>query len=165
MKNCNLCKIDKPITDFYERKDTKTKLNARCKVCVLVRQKKHKQDIKANPNFKRDAAREWNAKNRHKHKIYNDNWIKKFPEKNKAIQSNQRLKRTVVGSQFHHWSYNLEHHKDVIELMTEDHTEIHTLTVYDQSFMMYRIKSTGELLDTKLKTLNFIKSLNMEIYG
>lgn len=67
-----------------------------------------------------------------------------------------RMKPQTKGNHLHHWSYNIEHAKDVIELSIKDHATAHRFMVYDQERKMYR-KLTGELLDTKEGHENYIK--------
>jgi hypothetical protein len=80
-----------------------------------------------------------------------------FPEKYKAKILSQRIKKEFSG-ELHHWSYNIEHAKDVIELSIDRHSHIHRFLIYDQEFYMYRDMSNN-LLDTKEKHLQYINSL------
>ncbi len=77
-------------------------------------------------------------------KRYNE----KFPEKKLARSAVGRLTPAKDGFELHHWSYNEEHYKDVIDLSIADHNLIHRYIFYDQEFKMYRTKK-GTLLDTK----------------
>jgi len=92
-------------------------------------------------------------------------FYEKYPEKYKAKNKSQRLKREVKGNHLHHWSYNEEHYKDVIELSVADHNTIHRHIIYDQERMMYRVAvkfgcwSIGTLIDTKEKSLNYYSQL------
>lgn len=80
----------------------------------------------------------------------------KYPEKMMAARATQHMPRPE-GVEFHHWSYNDEHFKDVIPLTIKDHAKAHRFMEYDQSAKMYRIKETGELLDTKQKHSDYIR--------
>jgi hypothetical protein len=64
----------------------------------------------------------------------------------------------------HHWSYNEEHYKDVIELEPKTHAFLHRYINYDQEQMMYRVSANlngwdfGELLNTRDKHERFLGS-------
>ena len=60
------------------------------------------------------------------------------------------------GAEKHHWSYNIEHAKDVIWLSKKDHMKSHRFIIYDQERFMYRRFDTNILLDTKESHLEFI---------
>ena len=85
----------------------------------------------------------------------------KYPEKYLARNKSQRLP-CKKGNHLHHWSYNEEHYKDVIELSVSDHALLHRNMIYDQERMMYR-NINGILLDTKgshIELLNKLKQQN-----
>ena len=84
-----------------------------------------------------------------------DKYKAKFPEKEKAKSQSQSVKKLNPSNQKHHWSYNEEHWRDVIELSVKDHNTIHRYMKYDQEFFMYRTIE-GILLDTKLQHQGFI---------
>lgn len=50
MKTCNTCHIEKPLDEFYFRRDSKDKRTPRCKVCHMEKQKELK--LKKDPNYK-----------------------------------------------------------------------------------------------------------------
>ena len=68
------------------------------------------------------------------------------------------------GNHLHHWSYQEEHAKDVIELDPKKHAFLHRYINYDQEKMMYRVSANlngwdfGELLDAKDKHEKFLGS-------
>lgn len=71
-----------------------------------------------------------------------------------------KIKGKKEGFELHHWSYNKEHAKDVIELSVADHYFIHRYIIYDQERMMYRTRD-GILIDTKEKHVehfNYLKT-------
>lgn len=86
-----------------------------------------------------------------------NNWVNKFPEKKAAYSRSQYLAPPFIGAHGHHWSYNEEHYKDVIWLTRREHGKAHRFLEYSQEHRMYRIKHTGELLDTKEKHTFYIK--------
>lgn len=80
----------------------------------------------------------------------------KYPEKVEARNFTQSLKKDNPSFQFHHWSYQKEHFKSVIELSIEDHNTAHRFLKYDQNFKMYR-DASGNLLNTKEKHTTYIE--------
>jgi hypothetical protein len=68
------------------------------------------------------------------------------------------MKPLIKGNQLHHWSYNKEHYKDVIELTPKEHHKAHRFIVYDQERMMYRTFDKNLLLDTRERHETFIKN-------
>ena len=75
-------------------------------------------------------------------------YLEKYPEKYKANYSSQRIP-FKKGNERHHWSYNEQHWKDIIELSKLDHNKAHRYMVYDQERFMYRRSTDNVLLDTK----------------
>ena len=107
------------------------------------------------------VKQQWNILNRDKKRISNNLYKNKYPEKYIARNKSQRLP-CKKGNQLHHWSYNEEHYKDVIELSVSDHALLHRNMIYDQERMMYR-NINGILLDTKeshIELLNKLKQQN-----
>lgn len=107
------------------------------------------------------VRQQWNILNRDKKRISNNLYKNKYPEKYLAKNKSQRLP-CKKGNQLHHWSYNEEHYKDVIELSVSDHALLHRNMIYYQERMMYR-NINGILLDTKeshIELLNKLKQQN-----
>jgi hypothetical protein len=77
------------------------------------------------------------------------NYVDKYPEKQQAKNLSQRVKRIVKGNHLHHWSYQPEYVKDVIELAPADHATIHRFLVYDEILYMYRRIDNNALLDSR----------------
>lgn len=85
----------------------------------------------------------------------------KYPEKYSAYMVTSKMKCNIKGNNLHHWSYNKEHYKDVIELTPLEHNLLHRHIIYDQERMMYRNLS-GLLLDTKESHIELLKSLCLQ---
>lgn len=51
MIKCTICKQEKDESEFYNRKDTKTKKTGQCKVCINIRNADWE---KRNPHYQRD---------------------------------------------------------------------------------------------------------------
>lgn len=73
------------------------------------------------------------------------------------------MKPQTEGNELHHWSYNQEHYKDVIELVVLDHKKAHRYMVYDPERKMYRRADNNILLDTRESHIEFINSLKEKI--
>jgi len=82
---------------------------------------------------------------------------KKYPEKVKCKSRLGKLK-AKEGNNLHHWSYNIEHAKDVIELSIADHNKIHRFLKYNQKTFMYK-DLNGNLLYTREKHLEYINKI------
>jgi len=111
--------------------------------------------LRKKKNRHRDKYFRVNYKDKHKpskegKKKAIENHKKKFPEQYKAKNACQYVKLINLKNNRHHWSYNKEHYKDIIELSILDHNKLHRYIKYDQSVFMYRTLN-GELLDTKQK--------------
>lgn len=159
LKKCKDCFIEKDKSLFYKAQNE-------CKECTKNRVRKRESVLKNDPKWvekEKDRAREKYYRLGYKdlHKPTPENKaiaIKKhrdkYPEKYFAKNASYCLSTKVKGNHLHHWSYNQEHYKDVIELSVKEHNKLHRFIVYDQERMMYR-KLDGELLDTKEKHLAY----------
>ncbi len=68
------------------------------------------------------------------------------------------MKKPFEDAEKHHWSYNLEHVKDVIWLTKKDHNKAHRFIIYDQERFMYRRYDNNILLDTIESHETFIRA-------
>lgn len=164
MKKCNKCFLEKDPSDFYGAQGD-------CKSCTKKRVKKREEELRKNPEWvEKEKIRAREKYNRlgykDKHKPTADEkkeimrrYKEKYPEKILAKNVTSCLKPIIAGNELHHWSYNAEHRKDVIEMSVLDHNKIHRYIVYDQERMMYRRSDNNELLDTKEAHINYFNSL------
>jgi hypothetical protein len=168
MKVCFKCNIEKPINDYYKHKQMGDGHLNKCKSCTRIDARKRELIITSTPEgleSERKRHREkyyrLNYKNKHKptkerKKQAMDNYKDKYPEKIKAVILCQRI--DSGGLQKHHWSYQLNHAKDIIPLSNKNHNKIHRFLRYDKKTFMFK-DLNGNLLDTKEKHLAYINKV------
>lgn len=168
-KKCFKCNEVKVLTEFYAHKQMGDGHLNKCKDCTKRDTQRRLEEKLKDPVFVE------NEQARHREKYYRlgykekhkpskedkkrtmDIYKTKYPEKIKAkILLGKKLKLSHSDNEFHHWSYNIEHAIDVIELHYRHHAKAHRFIVYDQERFMYRRTDNMELLDTKEKHLEYI---------
>lgn len=176
MKQCIRCDVVKPITEFYKHKKMGDGHLNKCKDCTKSDTLKRYQRLMSNPEGMnaekarhRDKYHRLGYKDKHrptaeKKKIIMSRYKDKYPEKQKAKNLSAQLKPSITGNQLHHWSYKLEHAKDVIELSVKDHNTAHTQMSYD-TVNFYYIDPLGNHLDTNEKHREFLISLGLTIHN
>lgn len=158
MKECKKCHKQKAVDEYYVYNKYGKRM-AKCKDCIRAAvTNRYKEKIKDPIFHQKEKDRGVEKYNRlgyaDKYKpsaeqkgLTIKRHLEKYPEKRLATNSASRLKRNP-GNELHHWSYNREHHKDVIELSRKDHATAHRFLTYDQPMKMYRDVS-GRLLDSR----------------
>lgn len=162
-KVCFKCGVDKPLSEYYAHKKMADGHLNKCKSCTKSDVKKRSDDLSSNPEWiesERKRGREKYYRLGYKSQVRPDvqkRYAAKYPEKKKARSAAQHMKPSIKGNHLHHWSYNEEHHKDVIEITPKQHAKAHRFIVYDQERMMYRRFDNNILLDTREAHENFIQ--------
>lgn len=168
MKKCFKCGLEKELTEFYKQKNMSQGVLGKCKTCTKNDSKNRRLKLLNDPNWiktERDRHREKYHRLEYREKYKPDYLSKKeqsnrfkqkYPEKVRAKNGMGNIKSKLPGNNLHHWSYNKEHIRDVIELSIKDHNTAHRFMVYDQERMMYRRSDNNVLLDTKVAHEDYI---------
>lgn len=171
MKKCFKCNVVKPLEDYYKHlKMSDGRLN-KCKNCTKEDTRKRTLEITSTPEGlqkERERNREkyhrLGYKDKHKpsreaKKEIMDRYKNKYPEKDKARNASQRIKKQNDSNQLHHWSYKQEHWKDVIEMSVEHHNLLHRHIIYDADHLIYRRVDNMSLLESKQSHIDLLNSL------
>lgn len=165
MKICFKCGVEKPLDDYYKHSQMGDGHLNKCKDCTKNDTKIRCNNLRNNQQWVKSERKRGREKYHRLYKgvkgdslkIYNYTKIyrAKYPEKYKAKSASNKIK-CDKGYNLHHWSYNKDHYKDVIELSIKEHLKAHRFLIYDQERFMYRRIDTMELLDTKQRHLDYI---------
>lgn len=176
-KICFKCNVDKPLSEYYKHKQMGDGHLNKCKDCTKKDTKSRTDVLLENPEWaEKEKARNrkkyhrLNYREKHKptpeqKKLAMERYNKMYPEKKEAKNHTVNMKPLIHGNHLHHWSYNKEHYKDVIEMSEKMHAFYHRHLLYDQERKMYRRRDNKELLDTRERHEEYLKfcEVNYEI--
>lgn len=163
MKQCKQCELEKLESDFYYGQK-------KCKECVKLNVREREKNLRQDKDWyekektrHREKYHRLNYKEKHKPSPENkkkviERYKLKYPEKYSAKCKTSEMKPIIKGNELHHWNYNKEFAKDIIELSKLDHAKIHRFIKYDKKTFMYK-DLNGVLLDTKEKHLELINKV------
>lgn len=160
-KKCFKCGLEKPLSEFYKHHGMIDGHIGKCKICAIKDSKDRTDILSKNSDWIekerkrcREKSRKYEYSNPYTPKVAR-RWRDKFPEKRKASTSSKSIPITK-GNHRHHWNYNIEYWKDIIELSVKQHMKAHRFLIYDQERRMYRRNDNNELLDTKERYLEWV---------
>jgi hypothetical protein len=151
MKTCFKCGTEKSLSEFYKHPQMKDGLLGKCKKCTRA-------DAEQRRLLKTQTDAGWVDKEKHRQRKKN----KAMNHEHPLVATARRAVRALGRSKdfhWHHWSYNKNHHTDVIQLSPMEHRKAHRFLVYDQEHFQYRRCDTMELLDTRERHEAFIRNM------
>lgn len=170
MKICFKCNKEKELTEFYKHPKMGDGHLGKCKECTKLDTKLSIEKLISTPDGlekerKRNREKYYRLGYKDKHKPSPENkkeiinrFKLKYPEKVICKNKSSHLNPKEKGNHLHHWNYNLEFAKDVIELTPKNHAKIHRFIKYCKKTFMYK-DLNGNLLDSKEKHLELINKV------
>jgi hypothetical protein len=166
-KKCFKCNNVLPLSGFYKHPQMADGHLNKCKDCNKKDTMERYNALIVNPDFKSSEQKRGRRKY---HRLYKGlprtesskeahrKWVERYPEKKKAHGMSSHMRSKTEGNHLHHWSYQKNHAKDMIDMTPKDHAKAHRFLVYDQERMMYR-NLDGVLLDTRERHETYIRHM------
>lgn len=146
MRKCTKCEVEKTTDNYNKCKNRLDGLYAECKQC--------------RNEYKRKARQKGATKILVDNKIVEI--ITEFPEIFLAERAVRKVSRGRNNEILQHWNYEKKNRQDVVMMSRHNKIKVLVNTIYDQEVMMYRVKHTDELLDTREKFEAFAESLKAQ---
>jgi len=161
-KECIICGEMKSLSDYYVHKRMKDGHLNKCKSCCKEQAMNRHYTLSENDEWvekERKRSRDKYHRLGYRERQYELN--KKSPYKNALYKRLHHKLSLGKGLNVHHWNYR--EMEDVIILCAKQHRRAHTFIELDNDLLLFRIKGTDVVLDTKDKHVDFLISKGIEI--
>ena len=164
-KICFICGQKKTIDMFYKHPQMRHGCLNKCIVCTKL-QAKERHHVKNKDEKWVESER---ARGREKYsrlnylEKYKDDAKAKWWKNNSIYKGLRRRIKIRRGYELHHWSYQKENLKDVFILNISQHKFVHNHLIFIEEMLCFSTTS-GFILDTKEKHLDYLLALGVAIY-
>lgn len=149
-KTCTKCQRTLPTNEFYGHPAMIAGSLNECKECVRKRVKARIDHLKKNDP-------EWAEKEAERQRVKNRIGAREAPQIQRARRAVRALGRSK-DFHWHHWCYQEPFKTDVIQMTPQQHRRAHRFLVLDQEHLMYRRCDTMELLNTRKRHEEFLRT-------